>query len=637
MPKTYTKEKYINGKRKIALILNLLLLLGYSFDIISFYDKYLPTQLKFQFFGISIILIAFILQLVNSKRYYILSTLIICYYMYFSIIIDNAFFSQFSQSISFTRGELFARNIFFLLPFIAIVGFISSKKHIVSLTTILVIYILHYLFSSSDVFIKISAPNYLMTTFGLSIVIYYLVSVLNNFITEQELTNREISLLQEINFSKRKKLERYNEANIHLSKKKVIDDSEKTDIIEVYHNAIKTISETLNCTRVSIWLYSEDRKCISKQALIDHDNFDDSAFKLYEKDFPKYFKEIEEQDFILAIDAFKHKATAEFSDSYLEPLKIFSMLDCSIKLNNKKIGVICCEHQNETKNWEYEDALFIQTVANYVSMNFKNVETESLLKTINSKNKEIIESLNYARRIQQANLPSIQEIHDTLSNCFVLFKPKDIVSGDFYFFLKNDNKIFLAAADCTGHGVPGALLSMLAHEKLYSTVLETSDTSEILKQVNQKIKLSLGQNDDVENNYDGMDIALCSIDIDTLIINYAAANRPIWILRKDENQITELKATKTAIAGHTKHNQDFKTHELKLKEGDIFYIFTDGYADTFGGENDKKLMTKNFKDLLVKIRDKNMQDQRLFLDNFIEQWKSGREQCDDILVIGVKL
>ncbi len=98
-----------------------------------------------------------------------------------------------------------------------------------------------------------------------------------------------------------------------------------------------------------------------------------------------------------------------------------------------------------------------------------------------------------------------------------------------------------------------------------------------------------------------------------------------------------LKATKTAIAGFTKNNQDFKTHELKLKEGDIFYIFTDGYADTFGGVNDKKLMTKNFKDLLVKIRDKNMQEQSLFLDNFIEQWKSGREQCDDILVIGVKV
>lgn len=631
------EQKYIKGKQRIALTLNIVLLLGFLLDTISFFELYLPAQIITQFCAISVVSLALVLQIIDRNRYYIHSLIIMIYCTLFSSVVDDIIFKEFSSLISFTRGEFFARNIFFVLPFMAVIGFVVSKKQIVIIGSLMVMYTLYYFFIRTDIFIETSLPNYLITIIGFCIVMIYLVSVMNNFNSEQQLLSKENALLQEINLSKREKLEKYGKALLMLSKLKVIDDFEKTNIIEVYKNATKTISENLNCTRVSIWLYSENNKSIDKKMLIDNNNFDYTKLELYEKDFPDYFKALFENDFISAKDALTHEATYEFSEVYLKPLNIFSMLDCSIDLNNKKIGIICCEHQNEIKNWESEDANFVQSVANYVSMNFKNVETESLLSTIKKKNLEITDSLNYARRIQQANLPSIQQIQDTLNNCFVLFKPKDIVSGDFYFFLKNDNKIFLAAADCTGHGVPGALLSMLAHEKLYSSVLETSDTSEILKQVNQKIKFSLGQNEDVKNNYDGMDIALCSIDIDTLIINYAAANRPIWILKKDEDQIKELKPTKTAIAGFTKHNQDFKTHELKLKEGDVFYIFTDGYADTFGGEKDKKLMTKNFKDLLVKIRNKNMQEQHLYLDAFIENWKNGREQCDDILVIGVKV
>ncbi len=256
---------------------------------------------------------------------------------------------------------------------------------------------------------------------------------------------------------------------------------------------------------------------------------------------------------------------------------------------------------------------------------------------IEEKNKEIIDSITYALRIQQAKLPKKEDIYTSFPQSFILFKPKDIVSGDFYFFQKNNQSIFIAAADCTGHGVPGALMSMIGSEKLDDAVSQSIDTSVILKQLNKGIKTSLRQSDSDESTRDGMDIALCSVDKKNFIIKYAGANRPLWIIRNRQTEVEEIKATKTAIGGLTEDNQHFDTHEIKLKEGDTFYIFTDGYADQFKGQGGKKLMTRKFKEILLSIQNKTMREQENHLDDFLENWKEGAEQVDDILVIGVRL
>jgi serine phosphatase RsbU (regulator of sigma subunit)/uncharacterized protein HemY len=255
---------------------------------------------------------------------------------------------------------------------------------------------------------------------------------------------------------------------------------------------------------------------------------------------------------------------------------------------------------------------------------------------IEKKNREILDSIHYALLIQQAVLPVKKDIYKALKDVFILYKPKDIVSGDFYFFHKNEKYIFIASADCTGHGVPGAFMSMSGSEKLKEAVLQSTDTSEILKTLNKGIKTSLKQSDSYESTRDGMDIALCSIDTVNCIVKYAGANRPLWIIRKGQGVVDEIKATKKAIGGFTEDSQHFETHEIKLQKGDTFYISTDGYADTFSVQ-DKKLTTKKFKELLLSIQDKSMQDQELHLENFIENWKGGAEQIDDILVIGVQL
>jgi serine phosphatase RsbU (regulator of sigma subunit)/Tfp pilus assembly protein PilF len=267
----------------------------------------------------------------------------------------------------------------------------------------------------------------------------------------------------------------------------------------------------------------------------------------------------------------------------------------------------------------------------------QKTEVEKSKHIIEEKNKDITDSINYAKKIQEAKLPRKEEIYSALPQSFVLFKPKDIVSGDFYFFHKNDKTVFIASADCTGHGVPGALMSMIGSEKLVNALGYSTDTSEILKHLNKGIKVSLQQTGSNDSTRDGMDIALCSVDTANRIVHYSGANRPIWIIRKDRVEIIEIKPTKKAIGGFTEDDQHFDSHEIELQEGDTFYIFTDGFADQFGGTHGKKIMTKKFKEILLSIQDKSMQDQERFLDDFVEKWKSGIEQVDDILVIGVRL
>jgi serine phosphatase RsbU (regulator of sigma subunit) len=252
------------------------------------------------------------------------------------------------------------------------------------------------------------------------------------------------------------------------------------------------------------------------------------------------------------------------------------------------------------------------------------------------KSNEIKDSINYARRIQRAILTSKEEINETLKNYFILFKPKDIVSGDFYFYSKKEHTVLIAAADCTGHGVPGALMSMIGSEKLMSTVTESTSPSVILNLLNKGIKSSLRQSDHEESTKDGMDIALVSLDIETNKASYAGANRPIWIIRNGSTEFEEIKATKKAIGGFTSDDQHFAQHELKFNKGDTFYLFTDGYADQFG-HSGKKLMTKKFREILIGIQNLPMSEQETYLNDFIENWKQDAEQIDDILVIGIRV
>ena len=266
----------------------------------------------------------------------------------------------------------------------------------------------------------------------------------------------------------------------------------------------------------------------------------------------------------------------------------------------------------------------------------RTVEVVKQKEIIEEKNKDINDSITYAQRIQHAILPSREEINSAFPQSLLLFKPKDIVSGDFYFFHQTGSSVFIAAADCTGHGVPGALMSMVGSEQLNDAVSKSTEPSEILQLLNKGIKSSLRQTDSDDSTRDGMDIAFCSVDLQKRRVQYAGANRPLWIIRKGAAELEEIKATKHAIGGLTQDGQEFETHEFNFNKGDTFYITTDGYADQFS-ELDKKLTTKKFKQLLLQLREHTMQEQESRLSEFMESWRGRTEQIDDVLVIGIRL
>ncbi len=276
-------------------------------------------------------------------------------------------------------------------------------------------------------------------------------------------------------------------------------------------------------------------------------------------------------------------------------------------------------------------------------------EIEEKSKIIEQKNVETEQSIVYAKRIQFSILPPPSELALHLKDYFILYKPKDIVSGDFYFFSekhadhgKKKGEVILAAIDCTGHGVPGAFMSMVGNEKLKDAVDVSQEPGIILNELNKQLKQALRQSGDSTSTRDGMDLSLCSMPAffngsNEMKLKYAGANRPLWLVKKGATEVEELKATKHAIGGLTADHQEFDQHEIILHKGDTFYLTTDGYADQFGGPNVKKLMTKKFKDILLSIQDQSMPDQHKHLDEFIEKWRGDAEQVDDILVIGVRV
>jgi serine phosphatase RsbU (regulator of sigma subunit) len=251
---------------------------------------------------------------------------------------------------------------------------------------------------------------------------------------------------------------------------------------------------------------------------------------------------------------------------------------------------------------------------------------------------DIKSSINYAKRIQEAILPIKDEIKRSFPESFVLFKPRDVVSGDFYWFANHSERNIIACVDCTGHGVPGAFMSMIGNTLLNEIVNEKGITkpSEILDLLHIRVRQSLKQNMENTETRDGMDIAICSVDTKNNILYYAGANRPIYIVR--ENKLDEIKPNKMSIGGdQMEEDRSFTNHEIDIKKSDTVYLSTDGYADQFGGERGKKFMVKRFQEELLEIQNLKMEQQGEFLKTTIENWQGDLEQVDDILVIGIKI
>jgi serine phosphatase RsbU (regulator of sigma subunit) len=260
-------------------------------------------------------------------------------------------------------------------------------------------------------------------------------------------------------------------------------------------------------------------------------------------------------------------------------------------------------------------------------------KTEELVR---EKNKDITDSINYARKIQHAILPTEDLVHSELKDYFILYKPKDIISGDFYWFTSLENYFLFACADCTGHGVPGALMSMIGSNTISLIVSDKEIISPgtILNELDVRVRKALKQDGESESR-DGMDLAFCSLEVHKNTLHYAGANRPIAVVRNGE--LTEYAPTKFPIGGQYDVSKNFDNNTIQLQKGDCVYLFTDGITDQFGGPKGKKFMKKKFYELLLASNRHSMQEQSRIIFKAFEEWRGDLEQVDDVCVIGIRI
>lgn len=265
-----------------------------------------------------------------------------------------------------------------------------------------------------------------------------------------------------------------------------------------------------------------------------------------------------------------------------------------------------------------------------------NLELADKNKVIEEKSLEITDSITYAKRIQQAILPQHSEFKLALKKCFVFYKPKDIVAGDFYWMHKVGDTVLYAAADCTGHGVPGAMVSVVCYNALNRAVKEYGliNPADILNKTSELVIDTFSGSEDQRDVKDGMDIALCSIDFKKKELQYSGANNPLYLFR--EGELMEIKANKRSV-GASSRKENFINHTIDLNENDCIYTFSDGYADQFGGPKGKKFMFKRFKKLLLSINELSLEEQHQKIEEEFYAWKGDIFQIDDVCVIGVKI
>ncbi len=370
-----------------------------------------------------------------------------------------------------------------------------------------------------------------------------------------------------------------------------------------------------------------------------------SSYDLYEihRDNGNYKLALE---YYIQYDSAENKILNEENIKHITQLEMQSEFDKKqLELENKRLQEEILyktkiKNQKIVRNFSIATLLLILIITVIILKNYKlsqkaNREKESLLLKIQIQQDSLTDSIQYAKRIQSSMLPP-RDILDSLHDNFILFKPRDIVSGDFYWFGRQNSNLLVCAADCTGHGVPGAFMSLLGIRFLNEIVLEKGLThpGKILDQLRENVIHALQQKGKDSDTKDGMDISLCNIDRKNRKIHWAGAYNPLILVRNKE--LIEYKPDKMPIGIHD-NMSSFSCTEISYEKGDCIYLFSDGYYDQFGGEESRKLMRKSFKETLIRISEFNMNTQCSILDNNFENWKKYQEQVDDVLVMGIRL
>ncbi len=295
------------------------------------------------------------------------------------------------------------------------------------------------------------------------------------------------------------------------------------------------------------------------------------------------------------------------------------------------------EHTIETKNIELaEKNEELHQQKEEISAQTEEIQRQKT--KLEQSNNQIVSSIRYAKRIQTALIPHSSVIGRTFPESFIFFKPRDIVSGDFYWYRRNGDEAVFAVADCTGHGVPGAMMSMLGIGFLNQIVAEdeTHTASVILDRLRDILRDSLATSEsETENVKDGMDLALIVINLTTNELQFSGAYNPLVLIRKGE--LSEIQPDKMPVGTHAREDSPFTNQKMQLEKGDMLYLYSDGFADQFGGPKNRKFMKKQFNELLLRIHTESADNQKRILENEYEHWRGQIEQIDDVSVAGLRI
>ena len=337
---------------------------------------------------------------------------------------------------------------------------------------------------------------------------------------------------------------------------------------------------------------------------------------------------------------FLEKIIPEYPDCVRMVLTGYSDVEAIIQAINK--GRV---YRYITKPWQKEDLkITIEQGLETFQLKRQNRKlvtdlqeaNQTLEKKVKERTKEITDSIEYASRIQNALLTPGEELDQLLPSYFILNKPRNIVSGDYYWVARKNKKVAVAVADCTGHGVPGAFMSILGMAYLNEILnkLEAIRASEILNQLRAQVIKSLRQSGGIKEAKDGMEIALCVVDFSTQRLQYAGAFRPLYLFR--DNEFIELKGDPMPIGYYHEENLFFQNQEMVFRKNDMIYMFSDGFVDQLGGPHRKTYKSKRFKQLLREIYQGPLSEQKKKLESEYKVWKSNNEQIDDILIMGIR-
>jgi K+-sensing histidine kinase KdpD len=402
---------YIRGKQIICLLAIILSIVGFVLDAVTYSSIYSNIQTGLQIVTVTICTASLALYLVDRNKFYVYAFALLSYSVIINILFTTLYIHTFIEFVDFTQANILSRDILFVVLYIVLSGFIIGRIHIFVQGLILLSIILYFIVILKEPFFLENAAIYLSSILSFLAVLYFFVGTLNNLIAKLEEANVEAHDLRLMEAVKKQNLIKFQNSILRLAQDETFF---RNDLKYLFEKICTTATTDLAISRVSIWTLEENNAKLVRKYLQEQRSGNNEHPVLMRSDFPEYFQALETEPFIAANNAFEHACTKEFSEVYLKPLAIFSLMDCPIIVDGKAVGVICCENQNDYREWTTEDILFIQSLAVHISISYKNILIHDLLDEVKLRNVELVDK---SREIEAMNeeLTSLNEELGTLN------------------------------------------------------------------------------------------------------------------------------------------------------------------------------------------------------------------------------